>query len=268
MKHSKWLQLTAAVAISAITVSVNANISTAHKLKAEVNHTKSLAEKVISNKDGSLIIKKIRPHVWMHISTGTFNGQRVSANGLIVEHSNKLLLIDSTWTEQETKDLLDLTKKYLHKEVKEAIITHSHQDKIGGVKTLEKNGVHVYSTKLTAELAKKNNHPQPKYRLQDSVTHFNLDGVKVETYYAGQGHTADNIVVYLQKEKLLYGGCLIKGKEFHDLGNIEDANVKEWPTTVKAVKKRYPSIDTLVPGHGAIGKGQGLLQHTLDLLQK
>ena len=89
---------------------------------------------------------------------------------------------------------------------------------------------------------------------------------KVETFYPGKGHTEDNIVVWLPQYQILAGGCLVKSAEAKDLGNVADAYVNEWSTSIENVLKRYGNINAVVPGHGEVGD-KGLLLHTLDLLK-
>lgn len=65
---------------------------------------------------------------------------------------------------------------------------------------------------------------------------------------------------------MLVGGCLVKSASAKDLGNITDAYVNEWSTSIENVLKRYENINLVVPGHGEVGD-KGLLLHTLDLLK-
>ena len=57
--------------------------------------------------------------------------------------------------------------------------------------------------------------------------------------------------------------CLIKeakaGKD-----NLAEANVKAWPETVRKVKKKYPKVKKIIPGHGELG-GIELLDYTIGL---
>ena len=50
------------------------------------------------------------------------------------------------------------------------------------------------------------------------------------------GHAPDNIIIWFEKEKILYGGCLIKSVEARDLGNLSDANIKQYATTIRNVQ--------------------------------
>jgi metallo-beta-lactamase class B len=55
---------------------------------------------------------------------------------------------------------------------------------------------------------------------------------------------------------------LVKSTETQSLGNIVDANLKEWATTIKKVKKKYPNPTYVIPGHFGWTSNKGM-QHTL-----
>jgi hypothetical protein len=74
---------------------------------------------------------------------------------------------------------------------------------------------------------------------------------------------AEDLYVYTTYN--MYGGCLVKSTEAKDLGNIADANLAEWPKTIRKLIKRYPNPTYVVPGH--FGWDSKALQHTLKLLE-
>ncbi len=90
--------------------------------------------------------------------------------------------------------------------------------------------------------------------------------MKVETFYPGKGHTEDNIVVWLPQYNILAGGCLVKSAEAKDLGNVADAYVNEWSTSIENVLKRYGNINSVVLWSWG-SRDRDLLLHTLDLLK-
>ncbi|HXB45547.1 MAG TPA: hypothetical protein VNV85_15885, partial [Puia sp.] len=88
-----------------------------------------------------------------------------------------------------------------------------------------------------------------------------------QTYYPGEGHTPDNIVIWFDKEKILYGGCLIKSTEADNIGNLEDANVKEYATTIENVQKKFKFPKYIIPGHQDWTSTRSL-EHTLKLARQ
>jgi metallo-beta-lactamase class B len=71
---------------------------------------------------------------------------------------------------------------------------------------------------------------------------------------------------WLPREKILFGGCLVRSANARQLGNLQDAVVDEWDTTITKILNTYPEVETVVPGHGAYG-GIELLQHTINLVK-
>ena len=89
----------------------------------------------------------------------------------------------------------------------------------------------------------------------------------VELAYLGGGHTVDNIVAWIPEKKILFGGCMVKSMRARNLGNITEADLDEWPKTLKRVKERYSNAEIAVPGHGR-PDGIGLIDHTISLLKR
>ncbi|MBD0778049.1 hypothetical protein HPE56_09610 [Maribacter sp. ANRC-HE7] len=79
-------------------------------------------------------------------------------------------------------------------------------------------------------------------------------------------HTKDNIVSYYPNGKVLFGGCLIKS-EGAGKGYLGDANLHEWSNTVESLKRKYPDVEVVIPGHGNTGK-MGLLDYNIKMVKE
>ena len=88
-----------------------------------------------------------------------------------------------------------------------------------------------------------------------------------QTYFPGHGHAPDNIIIWFEKEKILYGGCLIKSVEDDDLGYLGDASVHDYATTVKNVQKKCKKPKFVIPGHSDWSNIEAL-KHTLKMAQQ
>ena len=71
---------------------------------------------------------------------------------------------------------------------------------------------------------------------------------------------------YFPSEDVLFGGCLIKELDASK-GYLGDASVDEWSATVEKVKKEFPRVKRVVPGHGEAGDSS-LLDYTQKLFTK
>jgi glyoxylase-like metal-dependent hydrolase (beta-lactamase superfamily II) len=87
---------------------------------------------------------------------------------------------------------------------------------------------------------------------------------RVELAFLGAGHTIDNIVVWIPKKKILFGGCLIKSQNAGNLGNTKEADLMSYPVTLKKVREQYSEVKIVIPGHGRPG-GIELIDHTIEL---
>ena len=79
----------------------------------------------------------------------------------------------------------------------------------------------------------------------------------VELFYPGAAHSTDNLVVYVPSANVLYGGCAVHELSSTSAGNVADADLAEWPTSVERIQKHYPEAEVVIPGHGLPG-GLGL----------
>ncbi len=217
---------------------------------------------LITYSSPELTIKELSEGVYLHTSfLKTENWGNVACNGMIYLNDKECVIFDSPSSSQATKELLSILKKE-NITCKAVIATHFHIDCLGTLDQFHEANIPSISTKQTQNLATKTNHTIPKITF-DTDTSLYIGKQEVIAKYFGEGHTVDNIIGYIPDHKALFGGCLIKalgaGK-----GNLNDANVEEWATTVKHVKEEYPNVSIVIPGHGDYG-GSELLDFTIDL---
>lgn len=209
---------------------------------------------------------KVTDNIWVHTTYTDYEGMRTPSNGVIAVTSKGLILIDTPWNSTQTTELIELSKKLFKKDISLAIITHAHDDRIGGIDVLLEKKIDVRSTDMTMKEAEKNGFKKPKTLLKEDEK-ITLGDIDIEVFYPGEGHTSDNITIWFPRYKVLFGGCLIKSLESKDIGSITDANIKQWPDSVNKVIKKYSNAKIVIPGHGKWGDLK-LAEHTLDLLKK
>jgi glyoxylase-like metal-dependent hydrolase (beta-lactamase superfamily II) len=127
-------------------------------------------------------------------------------------------------------------------------------------------GIKTYSSRHTYDLCQQENNDQSEFYFTNDTT-FHVGEYAVETYYPGEGHTKDNIVLWVDTHEVLYGGCLIKSTENTSLGFVGDANLEEWPRTMQRLIEKYSKPKYVIPGHFGWENNDGL-EHTLKLLQE
>jgi len=228
--------------------------------------TNTFAQKRISICEG-VNLTKVADSYYIHTTSHTFEGYGTfTANGLIFIKNKKAIMIDSPWDDDQTKVIVNYLRDSLQTELTTFVGCHYHNDCIGGMNYLNKIGVETYTTAFTKELCEKYRMPIAKNTFKDKTV-LNFEGEKVVCQFLGGGHTADNIVVYFPKDKILFGGCLIKTLGARNLGNTKEANIDEWNKTVAKVKDSFKDVRIVIPGHGKYGDAS-LFNHTINLVEK
>ena len=180
--------------------------------------------------------------------------------------NNGVVMFDTPWDSTQFQPLLDSIKSRHNKSVVLSFATHWHSDKTAGLGYYRQLGIKTYTTVLTDELSKKNDKKRAEF-LMANDTVFNVGQYFFETYYPGEGHTTDNIVVWFKKEKILYGGCLIKGADDESLGYLGDANINDYEATLRKVQKKYPNPRFIIIAHSDWNDINSL-KHSIRLAKK
>ncbi len=215
----------------------------------------------------NLKVTPIDSQFFVHTSYKMLDGNRIPSNGLIVNTSEGVLLVDAAWDDRQARQLLRWIRKHLKRKVFLCIITHSHADRIGGIAYLKKKKIDVESTPEIARRAVAAGYPAPSTGFKNDARFGIGEKIDVRVFFPGQGHTPDNVVVWFPKQRVLFGGCLVKSMDATDLGNIAEANLEEWPRTMRYLMEQCPDPQWVIPGHFGWDR-PGALEHTLRLLEE
>ncbi len=213
-----------------------------------------------------LAIAHLTGDFYIYTTYNTYEGTRVPANGMYLVTNNGVVMFDTPWDTTQFQPLLDSIKRRHNKNVIMCFATHWHSDKTAGLEYYRQIGIKTYTTSLTDELSKKNNKKRAEFLMSQDTT-FQVGQYSFETYYPGQGHTEDNIIIWFKKEKILYGGCLIKGADAEDLGYLGDANVTAYASTLLNVQKKCPNPRFIIIAHSD-WMNINSLQHSIRLAKK
>ena len=164
----------------------------------------------------------------------------------------------------DSSELIKWIKETLNCQINAIIPTHFHDDCLGGLKAFDDNNIPSYANYKTIELAKENSFITPKNGFRDSLI-LKVGNENTIAKFFGEGHTKDNVVGYFPSENILFGGCLIKELDASK-GYLGDANVTAWSGTVEKIKKEFPNVKIVVPGHGEYGNNK-LLDYTINLFK-
>ena len=188
--------------------------------------------------------------------------QILDSNALLYIDGKDAYLIDTPWNAADMPSLMNwIEERGL--QLKDSVVTHSHEDRSAGLGYLSQHGFNTYSSELTNKLLERDEMPVATTTFKGNT--FELLKDKIEVYYPGPGHTIDNLVVWLPEEQILFGACIMRANEAKGLGWIGEADTVNWHQSVLNVQKKYPNVKLIVPGHGEIGFNQSIIIHTLKL---
>jgi metallo-beta-lactamase class B len=213
----------------------------------------------------NLAINHLTGNLYVYTTWQAQGGARFPSNSMYLVTDRGVALIDGPWDSTQCQPLLDSIYRRHHQKVVLCIATHFHEDRTRALDFLRERGIATYSSAGTYALCLKNHKPLAEHIFtRDTV--FHVGNASFSTFYPGEGHSRDNIVVWFPADKVLYGGCFVKSTEADGLGNVADANVAEWPHSVRRLMDKYPHPAFVVPGHQG-WSDRGSLQHTMDLLR-
>lgn len=226
----------------------------------------SLTNIFCQTENAKLKIAPLTGDFYIYTTYNTYKESQVPANGMYLVTGDGVVMFDTPWDTTQFQPLLDSIRSRHNKPVVMCFATHWHSDKTAGLEYYRQQGIKTYTTVLTDELSKKNNKKRAEL-LMTRDTVFHVGQYSFETYYPGQGHTKDNIIIWFKKEKILYGGCLIKGADAEDLGYLDDGNKTAYATTLKKVRKKCRKPEYIIVAHSD-WKDIRSLQHSLKMAKQ
>lgn len=213
-----------------------------------------------------IVITHLTGDCFIYTTYNTFRNTKVPSNSMYIVTRDGIVMIDTPWDTTQFQPLLDSIQARHNKPVVLCVSTHFHADRTAGLAFLRDKGVKTYTSKRTYDLCATRGEKQSEFYFTKDTT-FKVGGRVLQTYYPGEGHAPDNIVVWYGKDKVLYGGCFVKSTDNTDLGNLSDANVRLWPASINKTIKKFPARAYVIPGHFG-WENRKSLEHTLQLLKQ
>jgi metallo-beta-lactamase class B len=218
------------------------------------------------SQENRLVITPLKGDFYIYTTYHDYGGKPFPSNSMYLVTDKGIILFDTPWDSTQFQPLMDSVLARHGKKITLCIATHFHADRTAGLEFYAKKGVMTYTSRLTDDFCVKRNEKRAVNHFSDD-TSFVWGQYSFETYYPGHGHSKDNIVIWFEKDRILYGGCFVKSVENDNMGNIADANITEWKNAVKKVIRKYPSSAYIIPGHFGCGSKEAL-KHTLKLIEK
>lgn len=151
----------------------------------------------------------------------------------------------ATWLSAEIKKLTDQPVRYV-------IYSHHHNDHITGGRVFADTALFVSQQAARVKIldAADPDIPAPTLTFTDRMS-IELGGKHVELIYTGKNHSDNSLVVLLPQNKLLFAVDFIP-VETVAYRALPDGYPDDWIESLKGIEQL--DFDTLVPGHGKVGK--------------
>jgi len=215
-----------------------------------------------------LRVRPVAPDVFVPTLYDRTGRTASATNGLVVRTTQGILLIDTAWNPEQTRQLLRWVADSLHQRVRLAIVTHAEAASPAGLVVLRENHIRVYSSQPTSRRWQLR-HAQaagPTAALKP-YTVIRAGRTRLELFFPGAGFAPDNVVAWLPRRKVLFGGELVRAQQAAVLTPATETDLRQWPATLRILAARYPKARVIVPAHGSVGDIT-LLAHTQTLLRE
>ena len=212
---------------------------------------------------GQVDFVPIADGVWIHTTYMSLPEWGLfPSNGMIVRGNMGCVIIDTGCSDDDMTQIYNWANEHAG-EVLAVIVTHAHEDSMGGIGAAHERSITTVSSTITQQIAMEEGLTPPLIGFSSTLD-LHTYSINGECYFPGAGHSTDNIVVWIENSKVLFGGCFIRPLSSNSLGNISDADLDAWPSSVQRVIDRYEDIAIVVPGHFHHGD-DSMLCHTIEL---
>jgi metallo-beta-lactamase class B len=195
--------------------------------------------------------KSLAPNVWITCFTFDAGGQYgwTPCNGLIIAGDQGPTIVDTGNDREQGELLVQVSARVTGRKTAQAIATHFHEDRTGGIEAMRAANVPVYAHPYSVGLAQAYGFPvpEPVRGLEKAPVQLG----PVELFYPGAGHVRDNITAWHAESGVLFGGCLLRATTDDQIGSLADADIAAYPASIARLVERYPQRRLTIPGHGS-----------------
>ncbi len=219
----------------------------------------TFAEKKLSN---------ISSHIYAYTDTQNASpSNSFGANAGIIVGQEGVVVVDTLATAKEAREMINDVRKITKKPIRYVVNSHTHFDHCFGNSEFAKEGAIIISHEngkvslmkwgekligivknmgMTDELLEGTKISYPSVTFNDRLQ-IDLGDIVVDLYYIAPNHSTDNIIVYIQKEKVLFTGDILF-TNFHSY--IGSADLDGWKKNLDYIIRL--DVDKIIPGHGPL----------------
>jgi cyclase len=181
-----------------------------------------------------------------------------AANVPIIVSDQDVILVGTHFSPAAARALIEQVKSITDRPVRFIVNTHYHAPPPSAPRESFPAGVDVVGHELArrALLLDNAGRPRPPAGIAPPTVGMTTrlalyrGDREIRILYIGRGHSDNDVVVLLPKERILCTGDLLTG----GLPDMSDGNITEWISTLEAMK--VIDFDTVLPARGAPFKGK------------
>ena len=204
-----------------------------------------------------LTMEKVTENLYVIIGSG--------GNVAVMPTAEGVLLVDDKYA-QNAPEILAKVKSVSDKPIKYVLNTHQHGDHTGGNEAMMSAGAQALIHKnARANMLAGKQPGLPQITFADEAQVF-VGGKEVDAHYVGRGHTNGDAVIYFPSERVLHTGDLfVNGGGAPFIDYSAKGSIVEWDKTIERALQY--DFDTVIPGHGPVGKKADLMKWRQTLAQ-
>lgn len=219
--------------------------------------------------DPVLVPKQVSPHGWFfqgEAGVASVANKGFMSNAGFVVTADGVVVFDALGTPALGRAMQAAIRKVTPQPVRRVVVSHYHADHIYGLQSLKAGGADVWAHRHAQQYLTS---PQAAERLAqrraelspwidqgtrvvspdlwiDGDTSFRMGGLTFRLVYAGGAHAPEDIMMYVEEDRLLFAGDLVFAGRLPFVGS---ADSRGWLAALDKMVALRPAV--VVPGHGA-----------------
>jgi glyoxylase-like metal-dependent hydrolase (beta-lactamase superfamily II) len=228
----------------------------------------SWAAHALAQADIVLVPKQVSPHGWFFEGeagmASTANKGFMSNAGFVVT-ADGVVVFDALGTPALGRAMVVAIAKVTPQPIRRVIVSHYHADHFYGLQSLKAPGVEIWAHRkaqlylrspvASERLAQRRNELfpwvdddtviVPPDLWLDGDTSFRMGGLTFRVVYSEGAHSPEDLMLYVEEDRLLFAGDLIFAGRVPYVGNADSAG---WLKAMDKMIALKPVI--VIPGHG------------------
>lgn len=243
----------------------------------------STEESKYAEVDVKMELVKVGDHSWYvqgQAGVATDNAGFISNAGVVITDAG-VVVFDALGTPSLANKLLKKIREVTDKPIVKVIVSHYHADHIYGLQVFKEQGAEIIapdgvyeyidSDVASTRLEERQFSLEPWVNedtfivkpdtILDATEKFSLGGVDFTIDFIGKAHSAADLTLYVDTDKVLFTGDILFEGRVPFIGD----KTKHWLETLQ--KMETNQVEALVPGHGPAAKNpQKAISLTLNYL--